>query len=262
MDLNKLTRRSQASVLAARELATGDNHAEAGTIHLLLALLGDTEGLIYPVLNKLGVQPTQLRAAIDAGLARLPKVYGDAEVGFSNDLIRTLNTAEEEMTAFGDSYVSTEHMLIALAEDEAEAGEALRSTGIEADQIREVVREVRGATTITTQDPEGTFNALEKYGYDMVAAAANNKLDPVIGRDEEIRRVIEVLSRKTKNNPVLIGEPGVGKTAIVEGSPNAWRRRRPRDPSNQTPDRSRPPGHDCRRQVSRRVRRAAQGRAR
>ncbi len=217
MDLNKLTRRSQATVLAARELAAGEHHAEAGTIHLLLALLGDTDGLIYPVLNKLGVQPTQLRASIDSALARLPKVYGDAEAGFSNDLVRTLNAADEEREDFGDAYVSTEHILIALAADKGAAGDALRASGVESDRVRGVVKEVRGATTVTSQDPEGTFNALEKYGHDLVAAASNGKLDPVIGRDDEIRRVIEVLSRKTKNNPVLIGEPGVGKTAIVEG---------------------------------------------
>ncbi len=217
MDLNNMTRRSQATVLAARELAASENHAEAGTIHLLLALLGDTDGLTYPVLNKLGVQPTQLRAAIDHELSRLPKVYGDAEVGFSSDLVRTLNEADTERKAFGDAYISTEHLLIALANDKGVAGDALRSTGVEGERIADVVREVRGASTVTTQDPEGTFNALEKYGYDLVAAASNGKLDPVIGRDDEIRRVIEVLSRKTKNNPVLIGEPGVGKTAIVEG---------------------------------------------
>ncbi len=217
MDLNKMTRRSQATVLAARELAASEHHSEAGTIHLLLALLGDTDGLTYPVLNKLGVQPTTLRAAIDRELARLPKVYGDAEVGFSSDLVRTLNEADKERESFGDAYISTEHLLIALAKDKGIAGDALRTAGVDGEGISEVVKEVRGATTITTQDPEGTFNSLEKYGYDLVAAAANGKLDPVIGRDDEIRRVIEVLSRKTKNNPVLIGEPGVGKTAIVEG---------------------------------------------
>ncbi|NNC42346.1 MAG: ATP-dependent chaperone ClpB, partial [Acidimicrobiia bacterium] len=217
MDLNKMTRRSQATVLAARELAASENHSEAGTIHLLLALLGDTDGLTYPVLNKLGVQPATLRAVIDRELARLPKVYGDAEVGFSSDLVRTLNEADKERESFDDAYISTEHLLIALAKDKGVAGDALRTAGVDGERISEVVKDVRGATTITTQDPEGTFNSLEKYGYDLVAAAANGKLDPVIGRDDEIRRVIEVLSRKTKNNPVLIGEPGVGKTAIVEG---------------------------------------------
>ncbi|HEX7098888.1 MAG TPA: ATP-dependent chaperone ClpB [Acidimicrobiia bacterium] len=217
MNLEKLTTKSRQALLDARQAATQHNHGTIGPIHLGLALLSQTDGLFYPLLNKLGVNPVALRRDLEEGAARLPKVYGAAEPQMSPELARVLEAADEFRQEMRDDYLSVEHLVLALAEAAGPAGEAFRKQGLNVEAIREALVDLRGNQRVTSEDPEATFNALEQYGRDLTDQARRGKLDPVIGRDDEIRRVIQVLSRRTKNNPVLIGEPGVGKTAIVEG---------------------------------------------
>ncbi|MFQ5948585.1 MAG: ATP-dependent chaperone ClpB [Acidimicrobiia bacterium] len=217
MDLNRFTHKSQQAVLGAREVAADRSHQYVEPEHLLAALLGQADGLLYPLLARLGVNPGPLRNRVEEALQAMPQVYGDVEVGFSPTLVRLLEAAEQERVSMKDDYVSVEHLVLALADSRCPAGELLRRQGATRDQIFEALATLRGSQRVTSADPEGTFAALEQYGRDLVELASRGKLDPVIGRDDEIRRVIQVLSRRTKNNPVLIGEPGVGKTAIVEG---------------------------------------------
>ncbi|MCP3995520.1 MAG: ATP-dependent chaperone ClpB [bacterium] len=218
MDINAFTQKSQQAVLAARQSAENRNHQAVQPFHLLDALLGQTDTILYPLLGHLNINPTALRNAAEAGLTNIPSVYGDTgELAFSPDTLTILNTADSIRTGMGDQYVSVEHLLLALATASDPVGETLRSTGLTRDAIIGALDNVRGAQRVTSQNPEDTLDPLEKFGRDLVSLAADGKLDPVIGRDEEIRRVIQVLSRRTKNNPVLIGEPGVGKTAIAEG---------------------------------------------
>ncbi|HEX2062882.1 MAG TPA: Clp protease N-terminal domain-containing protein, partial [Acidimicrobiales bacterium] len=205
-DPNRWTIRTQEAVQAAAEAARARNNPEVTPEHLLAALLGQQEGVVLPVLEKLGVSLLSLRNKIDDVLSRLPKAYG-GEAQFSRALREALETADRAREELRDEYLSTEHLLLALAE----------KVGVGREDLLAALREVRGSHRVTTQNPEESYQALEKYGRDLTEAARKGKLDPVIGRDEEIRRVIQVLSRRTKNNPVLIGEPGVGKTAIVEG---------------------------------------------
>jgi ATP-dependent Clp protease ATP-binding subunit ClpB len=218
MDINTFTQKSQQAILAARTSAAGRQHQLVAPAHLLEAVLGLHDSIVYPLLAKLSVNPAELRAANERELARIPRVYGDAgEVGFSAKTVEVLETAQAEMSAMKDTYVSIEHVLLALAASTGAVGDLLRSTGITKDAILGALADVRGAQRVTSQNPEDTLAPLEKFGRDLVQLAQQGKLDPVIGRDDEIRRVIQVLSRKTKNNPVLIGDPGVGKTAIAEG---------------------------------------------
>ncbi len=217
MDINTFTQKSQEAILEAREIAAQRNHQYVEPEHLLAAILGQTETIVYPLLGKLGVHVTDVRTPLENLLDQLPKVYGTVETSFSPATIQVLEAADKERAALGDSYTSIEHVLMALATSDTKVGELLRKTGITKDAILRVLTEVRGSQKVTTQTPEDTYAPLEKYGRDLTELARQGKLDPVIGRDEEIRRVIQVLSRRTKNNPVLIGEPGVGKTAIVEG---------------------------------------------
>src|SRR5690606_23032507 len=179
-------------------------------------LLDQPEGIVVPVLKKIGVNLELLRSRVDEALARLPKVQG-GELYVAQRLAKALDAAEDLARELGDEYVSTEHMLAAIAGDKQGAGDALRSVGATRERVLAAVRELRGGARVTSQTPEAQFRALEKYGIDLTQRAREGKLDPVIGRDEEIRRTMQVLSRRTKNNPVLIGDPGVGKTAIVEG---------------------------------------------
>jgi len=186
--------------------------------HLLLALTGSSEGPVFPVLGRLGTTPAAVKAAAEAALAQLPAAVGGSnQPGIGRALAAVLEDAERRAQALGDEYTSTEHLLLALSEGRDPAGRALRELGVSGDPLLEALKEIRGNQRVTSATPEGTYEALEKYAVDLTAAARNGDLDPVIGRDEEIRRVIQVLSRRTKNNPVLIGDPGVGKTAIVEG---------------------------------------------
>jgi ATP-dependent Clp protease ATP-binding subunit ClpB len=218
MDINRFTQKAQQAILAARDGAAGRSHQHVGPAHLLEALLGQADTIVYPLLAKLDVNPAELRAAANAALERVPRVYGDAgEVTFSPETLSVLEAAEQQMRAMKDQYVSVEHLLLALAASPTDVGGILRDHGLSPDAMLAGLADVRGSQRVTGQNPEDTLAPLEKYGRDLVQLAGQGKLDPVIGRDDEIRRVIQVLSRRTKNNPVLIGEPGVGKTAVVEG---------------------------------------------
>jgi ATP-dependent Clp protease ATP-binding subunit ClpB len=219
MDLNKLTLKSQAALQEAHQQASARNHQSIEPEHVLFALLADAEGVVFPLLHHVGANPVQLRARVDEALDAMPKVYAQGvEVRISPATGRLLDAAGTEAEALTDEYVSTEHLLLAmLATPGTKAAEILLGTGLERDAALAALAEVRGRQRVTSPNPEETFQSLEKYGRDLTDAARAGKLDPVIGRDEEVRRTIQVLSRRTKNNPVLIGEPGVGKTAIVEG---------------------------------------------
>ena len=217
MDIQKLTNATQQSLVAARGLADAANHQYVTPGHLVLALLSQTDGIVYPLLSRLEVTPTALRNAVNAIIDKLPKVYGDTEASFSPESIKVLEVADGERQDMSDDYVSVEHVILALLKTKDPVGSVLAEFKITRKRVLEALTSLRGSQRVTSQDPEATLNALEKYGRDLTSVARAQKLDPVIGRDEEIRRVIQVLSRRTKNNPVLIGEPGVGKTAIVEG---------------------------------------------
>ncbi|MGI8940011.1 MAG: ATP-dependent Clp protease ATP-binding subunit [Iamia sp.] len=206
LDPNRWTLKTQEAVTAASEAAQAASNPEVTPDHLLLALLGQSEGVVLPILQKLGLTPLTLRNATQERLAKLPKAYG-SDVRMSRDLTKVMDAAQKAQVELTDEYLSTEHLLLALA-DRLE---------VDRDALLTALREVRGSHRVTSQKPEETFQSLERFGRDLTEAARQGKLDPVIGRDEEIRRTIQVLSRRTKNNPVLIGEPGVGKTAIVEG---------------------------------------------
>ncbi len=216
---DKFTLKSQEAIQEASSLANENGQPEVVPLHLLMALLDDKEGIIVPLLQKVGIPTEQLLANARQGIAALPKVSGAAaEPGLSTAMQRVLNDASKEAQDFKDEYVSTEHLLLALAQLKKDPAQLLLvSMGATRDAILQGLTSVRGNQRVTDQSPEGKYQALDRYAKDLTELARRGKLDPVIGRDEEIRRVIQVLSRRTKNNPVLIGEPGVGKTAIVEG---------------------------------------------
>jgi ATP-dependent Clp protease ATP-binding subunit ClpB len=216
VDFDKFTHRSQQAMVRAQELAGAHQHQYVEPAHLLLALLDQTDGMTYPLLARLNIQAPDLRRETDEQLGQVPKVYG-GEVAISKNLLEVFQSAETRRTEMRDDYLSIEHLLLALAGSKTPTGELLRSEGATPQAMLEALTEIRGNQRVTSQDPESTLQALEQYGRDLTEMARQQKLDPVIGRDDEIRRVIQVLSRRTKNNPVLIGEPGVGKTAIVEG---------------------------------------------
>ncbi|HMJ01796.1 MAG TPA: ATP-dependent chaperone ClpB [Conexibacter sp.] len=218
MQLDRFTIKSQEAIQAALRLAEDRSNPQATPEHLLVVLLEQVDGIVAPVLRKLGVDPGAIRAAVNGALDALPRMTGPSGgSGPAEELIQVLRAAEHEMRQLGDEYVSTEHLLLSLSGHNSKAGEILRDAGATRETLLQAVSEVRGPHRVTDMNPEDKFQALEKYGRDLTAAARDGKLDPVIGRDDEIRRVIQVLSRRTKNNPVLIGEPGVGKTAIAEG---------------------------------------------
>ena len=215
VDPNKWTIKTQEAVASALERAGAESHPEVTPDHLLLALLSQPEGVVLPLLTKVERPPAPLRAETEKALAAMPKAYG-TEPRLSRQSNRVLNDADEVRAELGDDYVSTEHLLLGLANPDPGGATAAR-IDLSRDQLMEALQEVRGSHRVTSQNPEEKFRALEQYGRDLTEDARSGKLDPVIGRDNEIRRVVQVLSRRTKNNPVLIGEPGVGKTAIVEG---------------------------------------------
>jgi ATP-dependent Clp protease ATP-binding subunit ClpB len=220
MDLNKLTLKSQAALQEAHDRAVAGNQQAIEPEHLLAALLGDPEGIVYPLLHQAGADPGALRRRVEEAIDRLPKVFAQGAPGearISPSTGRLLDEAAREAEALTDEYVSTEHLLLGMLDGDSGATGVLLDAGLTHDGVLVALAEVRGRRRVTDQNPEDTFQALEKYGRDLTDQARRGKLDPVIGRDEEIRRTIQVLSRRTKNNPVLIGEPGVGKTAIVEG---------------------------------------------
>jgi ATP-dependent Clp protease ATP-binding subunit ClpB len=219
LDLNKYTQKAQEAVLGAQTLATEYNHAQIEPEHLLLALLQQSDGVVPQVVDKLGVRPPELIRELETLLDKRPKVYGSAtQVGLARAVSDVFTRAEREAGQMRDDYVSTEHLLLALStESRSPVGQLLSQRNINHDAILRALTAIRGTQRVTSQTPEVTYQALERYGRDLTQLARQGKLDPVIGRDEEIRRVVQVLSRRTKNNPVLIGEAGVGKTAIVEG---------------------------------------------
>ncbi|MGO9497318.1 MAG: ATP-dependent chaperone ClpB [Solirubrobacteraceae bacterium] len=220
MQPDRFTIKSQEALQAAQRLADERRNPQTVPEHVLAVLLEQDGGIVVPVLRKLGVDPTAVRQSNSQALDALPKIQGAASpepAGGSSELVQILRDAETEMRELSDEYVSTEHLLLAIAQHPGKAGDALRGSGATHEQLLKALSEVRGSHRVTDENPEEKYRALERYGRDLTEAAAQGKLDPVIGRDDEIRRVVQVLSRRTKNNPVLIGEPGVGKTAIVEG---------------------------------------------
>ena len=219
MNINKYTEKSREAVLAAQQQADREGHPEITPEHLLLALLEQPEGIVPSIVQKLNADPAQLAAAVRTELARAPRAHGAAQASLSPRLRAVADFAEQEAERMKDEYVSTEHLFVAIASEGSKSPSVkiLQQRGITRDTILQAMTTVRGSQRVTSPNPEATYESLAKYGRDLTELAKKGKLDPVIGRDDEIRRVIQVLSRRTKNNPVLIGEPGVGKTAVVEG---------------------------------------------
>ena len=218
MDTSKFTEKSQQAFVAAQSLATGQQHAEVAPEHLLVALLEQTGGIVPSVARTLKADPAALAREARQRLDALPQARG-GEIRLSSRVPLLVEAAQAEAGRLQDEYVSTEHLLLAIAAEKGRspAAEVLKAAGITREALDRALKAVRGSQRVTSPNPESTYEALTRYGRDLTELAQAGKLDPVIGRDEEVRRVIQVLSRRTKNNPVLIGEPGVGKTAIVEG---------------------------------------------
>ncbi len=214
---DKLTHKAQAAVAEAQALATSAGNPEIDTLHLLAAMLAESDGITRPLLQKIGVEIDRLAGLVESELGKLPKASGGRQPGISATLQSSFNTAADEAERLKDEYVSSEHLLLGLAKADGKAKNLLKLSGVGAEDILKAMSEIRGSARVTDQGAEDTYQALQKYGIDLTELASQGKLDPVIGRDNEIRRVIQVLSRRTKNNPVLIGQPGVGKTAIAEG---------------------------------------------
>ncbi|MGH3506620.1 MAG: Clp protease N-terminal domain-containing protein, partial [Nocardioidaceae bacterium] len=219
MDVNNFTRRSQEAIGAAIEAATVGGNPAVEPAHLAAALLGQSDGIASALLTAVGVEAEPVRAKVGELVRRLPSAAGTtvASPSYARPTIQVLQSAQQLAESLGDEFISTEHVMVALATVDSPVKEVLEQSGASAAALQGAFESVRGSARVTTQDPEGTYQALDKYAVDLTAAAREGKLDPVIGRDSEIRRVVQVLSRRTKNNPVLIGEPGVGKTAVVEG---------------------------------------------
>jgi ATP-dependent Clp protease ATP-binding subunit ClpB len=219
LDPNRFTRKTGEALQAAQALAREQNHSQVTPEHLLAALVSQAEGVVLPVLERVGVPAKTVRDRVEEALQNLPKVYGQTaqQAQLSQDAYRILEAADQERTGLDDDYLSTEHVLLAMSEVTGGVGDLLRGLGVTHDAVLAALKDVRGSHRVTSENPEDQYQALERFGRDLTEEARKGRLDPVIGRDEEIRRVIQVLSRRTKNNPVLIGEPGVGKTAIVEG---------------------------------------------
>ena len=218
MRIDKHTQKMQEALQAAQDLASQANHQEITNEHFLSALLGQGEGITRPLLEKIGANVDQLRDRLRSELECRPKIHGAAaDLRLSNELRSVLDSAEEEMSKLKDEFTSAEHYLLALTGSNVPAAKLLKELGVTRDKLMQGLQQVRGSQRVTDQNPEGKYQALEKYGRDLTELARRGKIDPVIGRDNEIRRIMQVLSRRTKNNPVLIGDPGVGKTAIAEG---------------------------------------------
>jgi ATP-dependent Clp protease ATP-binding subunit ClpB len=218
MNLNKYTEKAQEAILNAQQFADREGHPEITPEHVLLALLEQRDGIVPSIVRKMNADPAALAAAVRTELGRASRAHGGAQPGLSARLRQVAEAAEREAERLKDEYVSTEHLFVAIADDaKSPSGRLLQARGVTRDAILQALASVRGSQRVTSQNPEATYESLERYGRDLTELARKGKLDPVIGRDDEIRRVIQVLSRRTKNNPVLIGEPGVGKTAVVEG---------------------------------------------
>src|SRR5881227_2523215 len=218
MNIEHFTEKAREAVSDAAQLARQYNHNQVEVEHLLSVLLAQDGGVVQQIIQKAGGNIAAARRIVDSEVERLPRVYGGSEPGISPRLRKVLENAWREMGTFHDEYLSVEHLLLAMFDvNDGVVLRAMRAAGLTRDNVLQALTSIRGAQRVTDANPEGKYQALEKYGRNLTELAAQGKLDPVIGRDEEIRRVIQVLSRRTKNNPVLIGEPGVGKTAIVEG---------------------------------------------
>src|SRR2546428_3807152 len=218
MRIDKYTQKMQEALQGAQDLASQANHPDITNEHFLSALLDQSDGITRPLLEKIGANVDQLRERLRSELEGRPTIHGAAaDVRLSNELRNVLDSAEKEMSKLKDEFTSAEHYLLALTGSTVPAAKLLKDFGVTRDKLMQGLQQVRGSQRVTDQNPEGKYQALEKYGRDLTELARRGKLDPVIGRDDEIRRIMQVLSRRTKNNPVLIGEPGVGKTAIVEG---------------------------------------------
>src|SRR6202047_1730323 len=218
MRIDRFTSKMQEGLQEGQALASQMQHQELTPEHLLLALLRQQDGLARPLLEKLNVRVPEVEGQLEQELARRPRISGATEQYISADLRNVLNQAETEMTRLKDEYLSVEHFIMALIDPpKTPAGRILQGLGVNRESVMKSLQDLRGSQRVTDQNPEGKYQTLEKYGRDLTELARKGKIDPVIGRDNEIRRVMQVLSRRTKNNPVLIGEPGVGKTAIVEG---------------------------------------------
>ena len=215
--MDKLTIKAQEAIVGAQSKAASEGNPEIDGLHLLAALLEDPSGVVVPLLKKIGAPLEKIQSATSSEMKRLPRMSGGRQPGVSANLQKSFESAASTAEGMKDEFVSTEHLLLGLCKSDKNSSELLKLFGVGEKDILQGLQTVRGSARVTDQSPEGKFQALEKYGVDLVAQAKRNKLDPVIGRDNEIRRVIQVLSRRTKNNPVLIGEPGVGKTAIAEG---------------------------------------------
>ena len=213
---DKLTLKSQEALQGAQSIAQERGHQRLEPMHLLASLLNPDQSVIRSLLSQLGVNPAQILKAAEEGLNSLPKVSG-GDITLGSDLSRVLELAQAEADRLKDDYVSVEMLLLALTKVKGKAQGLLEAVGVNEKDVLQALQKVRGGQRVNTQNPDDKYQALEKYGRDLVEIARLGKMDPVIGRDAEIRRVVQVLSRRTKNNPVLIGEPGVGKTAIVEG---------------------------------------------
>src|SRR5947207_9898158 len=218
MDFKKLTEKAQEAVMTAQNLASEMTHAEITPEHLLVALVEQENGIVPSILRKMTLDPKDIAGQTRMLFESMPKAYG-ADVRLSPRMNLVVQSAQAEATRMQDEYTSTEHLFLALADEKGRspAAQLLKRLGVTRDTLYQALTQIRGSQRVTSQNPEATYEALVRYGRDLTELARKGKLDPVIGRDEEVRRVIQVLSRRTKNNPVLIGEPGVGKTAIVEG---------------------------------------------
>ena len=214
---DKLTIKAQEAVTEAQQNTSAQGHPEIDSLHLLAVMLNESDGIVAPIFDKIGVQRQQLVSMVKSELERLSQVSGGTAPQPNDSLHKVLTAAADEAAQMQDEYISTEHLLIAIAKVDSKAQKVLQLNAVSPDEIMAALAEIRGSTRVTDQNPEEKYQALQKYGIDLVEMASAGKLDPVIGRDQEIRRIIQVLSRRTKNNPVLIGEPGVGKTAIAEG---------------------------------------------
>ena len=217
MDYEHFTLKTQDALQNASALAQKNDHSEIGLEHLLSSLLSQQDGIVPPIVERVGVNVQSLQKQVDDLLGSYPKVTGNTQMRLSDGVQKVLAKAENEMSKLKDQYLSCEHLLLAMTKSDSAAGDLLRKNGITYEAVLESLKSVRGNQSVDSQDPESKMRSLEKYCTDLTARARQDKIDPVIGRDEEIRRVMQVLCRRTKNNPVLIGEPGVGKTAIVEG---------------------------------------------
>ncbi|MBP6509513.1 MAG: AAA family ATPase [Candidatus Kapabacteria bacterium] len=217
MNFNKLTLKAQEAVQNAQQIGADNENQAIEPVHVLVAMLQDSDGVVVPVLTKVGVNAEFIRQKSDDLVRALPKVQGFGGTHLSNDTQRVMQDAFKEASGLSDEYISTEHLLLAMIASKNSAGQLLKDQGLTRDAVLKVLKELRGNRRITDQNPEDKYQSLQKYARNLNEEARKGKIDPVIGREEEIRRVLQVLSRRTKNNPVLIGEPGVGKTAIVEG---------------------------------------------